>query len=168
MYVPPDRKTQGLILGQSIRRNVAFPQLGQLGRWGLTNAVAEERLVDAAAARMSLRYRSSGQAVQELSGGNQQKVLLASRIYADPDVLVIQEPTRGVDVAARDEIHTLLRQLAEERRCIVFASSDVEEAVDLSTRLLVFRDGAVRATLVGAAKTQANALEAAGKSERDL
>ncbi len=166
-YVPPERKAQGLILGQSIRRNLAFPQLRRLARAGVMRPRAEGRLVAAAAERTALRYRGGGQAVQELSGGNQQKVLLASRIFAASTLLVIQEPSRGVDVGARDEIHRLLRDVADQGQAVVFATSDVEEAVLLSDRLLVFRGGRLRATLAGETNTEAAALEAAGRDERE-
>jgi ribose transport system ATP-binding protein len=167
MYVPPERKTQGLVLGHSVLRNLTFPQLSRFARFGVMNASAQERLVASAAQRLDLRYRGSGQLAAHLSGGNQQKVMLASRIYTDPELLVIQEPTRGVDVAARADIHALLAEVAGEGRTIVFATADVEEAVTLSDRLLVLRGGRLAATLEGEAKTQAAALEAAGRTDAE-
>jgi ribose transport system ATP-binding protein len=167
MYVPPERKTQGLVLGHSVTRNLTFPQLSRFARFGVMNGRAQERLVASAAERLDLRYSGPRQPVGHLSGGNQQKVMLASRIYSDPALLVIQEPSRGVDVAAREDIHDLLAEVAADGRTIVFATADVEEAVTLSGRLLVLRDGRLAATLEAEAKTQAGALEAAGRTDTE-
>jgi len=167
VYVPADRKTQGLILAQGVRQNLTFPQLGRLARIGVMDRRAEQRLLASAAERLSLRYRDGRQPARELSGGNQQKLLLASRIYTSPDVLVIDEPSRGVDVGARAEIHQLLRAVARAGTAVLFTSSDIEECVALSDRLLVFRAGRVTAALSGDDLTEANALDAAGQHLED-
>jgi ABC-type sugar transport system ATPase subunit len=99
-----------------------------------------------------------------LSGGNQQKVLLASRMAAQPLLLILQEPTRGVDVGARVEIHKFLSGIAQQGRAILLVTSDVEEAVTVSDRLLIMRDGRVVGELNGVAKTQANAIALAAGS----
>jgi ABC-type sugar transport system ATPase subunit len=96
--------------------------------------------------------------VGQLSGGNQQKVLLTSRLAADPRVLVAHEPTRGVDVGARQEIHEALRVLSDAGTAVLVVTSDVEEVVDVSDRVVVIRDGRVVAELVGDAITQDNAV----------
>jgi ribose transport system ATP-binding protein len=167
MYVPPERKTQGLILSQSVLRNMTFPQLRRFSRMLVMRPSAEEAVLATAAERLRLKYASSQQPIAQLSGGNQQKILLASRIYARPRVLVVQEPSRGVDVAARDEIHQLLREVAREGTAIVVATADVEEAVALGDRLAVMRDGRVAATFEAEEKTLAHALEAAGRIETE-
>ena len=97
----------------------------------------------------------------ELSGGNQQKVLLASRLAPQPRVLVLQEPTRGVDVGARLEIHRFLRSISEGGTAILLVTSDVEEAVAVADRLVIMRDGRSVGELTGAAKTQGQALRLA-------
>ena len=115
------------------------------------------------AKQVQLRARSLSQPVGELSGGNQQKVLVGSRLAMRPKVLVLQEPTRGVDVGARLELHRLLRALADEGTGQLLVTSDIEEAVGLSDRLLIVRDGRIvhqidRPTLA----SQNEALHAAG------
>jgi ABC-type sugar transport system ATPase subunit len=108
--------------------------------------------------------RALRQPVWELSGGNQQKVLLASRLAARPAALVLQEPTRGVDVGARLQIHRFLREIARTGAGVLLVTSDVEEAVTVSDRLLIMRDGAVVDELVGPSKTQGQALRSAARS----
>lgn len=162
-FVPGDRKTQGLALEQSLRQNLTAPQLGRFARFGVVNRHREQEFFETIAQRLNLKYVSSSQPVRELSGGNQQKLLLASRIYMQTPALIIEEPTRGVDVGARLEIHALLAEIAREGTAIVFATSDLDEAVTLSDRLLVFQSGRLVSSLSGAAKTEAAALSAAGQ-----
>jgi ABC-type sugar transport system ATPase subunit len=109
---------------------------------------------------MDVRLQSAAQPVSELSGGNQQKVLLASRLLTQPSVLVLDQPTRGVDVGARAQIHAHLRRLAEAGMAILILTNDVEEAVIVSDRLLVLSKGSVCAELVGTEMTQERALQA--------
>ena len=110
-----------------------------------------------------LRARSIEQTVGELSGGNQQKVLMASRIAQKPRVLVLQEPTRGVDVGARVELHKLLRKLADSGTGQLVVTSDIEEAVQICDRLLIFREGRVTREFRDLnSETQSAALHAAG------
>jgi ribose transport system ATP-binding protein len=110
-----------------------------------------------------LRARGLGQTVAELSGGNQQKVLVGSRLASRSRVLVLQEPTRGVDVGARLELHRLLRKLADDGTGTLLVTSDIEEAVILSDRLLVLRDGAIVHEIREPTRnSQAEALHAAG------
>lgn len=157
-YVPPDRKRDGLVLGQSIRTSSAMLVLRRLARWGVISANDESRVARDYATRFRLRYSSLTQPVGQLSGGNQQKVLLASRLAVDPAVLVVHEPTRGVDIGARHEIHETLRELTDAGTAVLVVTSDVEEAVDVSDRLLIIRDGQVVAELLGADITQDNAV----------
>jgi ABC-type sugar transport system ATPase subunit len=150
-------------LNQSLRQNLTAPQLGRFSRFGAVSRRREQQFFDTAVTRMNLKYASSTQPIRELSGGNQQKILLASRIYMQTPVLVIEEPTRGVDVGARSEIHALLAEVARDGTAIVFATSDLDEAVSLSDRLLVFQGGRLVGSLTGENKTEANALGAAGQ-----
>lgn len=164
-YIPPDRKKNGLILDASISTNLALPQLGQVSRAGLLSRRRERGLLKRTAESMKLRYRTGSQSVRELSGGNQQKVLVGSRLASAPKLLAVQEPTRGVDVGARREIHELLAQLAATGTAVLVATTDIEEAVDLPDRLAVVRGGVIVALLEGQNKTQERALlEAVGGS----
>ncbi|MGH3276893.1 MAG: sugar ABC transporter ATP-binding protein [Streptosporangiaceae bacterium] len=162
LYVPADRKGQGLVMAASIRANLSLPQLSQLARFGIVSHAGEQRLLAGMARKMLLKYRDGRQLIGELSGGNQQKVLIGSRLGADPAVLLLHEPTRGVDVGARQEIHGLIRDLARSGVAIVLATTDIEEAVELATVLHVLRGGRITESFEGADKTQENARSAAG------
>jgi ABC-type sugar transport system ATPase subunit len=142
-YVPADRKSQGLVLIMPIVQALSLAVLRQLTRWGVVRRRTEAAQAAALAAQVRLRARGLDQPVGELSGGNQQKVLVGSRLAARPTVLVLQEPTRGVDVGARLELHRLLRGLADDGTGQLLVTSDIEEAVGLSDRLLIVRDGRI-------------------------
>ncbi|MCX6400416.1 MAG: sugar ABC transporter ATP-binding protein [Propionibacteriales bacterium] len=157
-YVPADRKRDGLVLAQPIRTATAMLVLGRIARWGLLSANAERAIASAYAGRFRLRHSSLDQPVGQLSGGNQQKVLLTSRLATDPRVLVAHEPTRGVDVGARREIHDALRALSDAGTAVLVVTSDVEEVVDVSDRVLVIRDGRIVGELIGDHITQDNAV----------
>jgi ribose transport system ATP-binding protein len=162
-YVPADRKSQGLVLIQPILRNLSLAILRTLTRLGVIRRRQEMATATQLGEQVQLRARSLSQPVGELSGGNQQKVLVGSRLATKPKVLVLQEPTRGVDVGARLELHRLLRALADEGTGQLLVTSDIEEAVGLSDRLLIVRDGRIvhqiaRPTLA----SQPEALHAAG------
>ena len=162
-YVPADRKSQGLVLIMPIVSSLSLAVLRTLTKLGIVRRRREAALADRLAAQVQLRAQSLKQPVVELSGGNQQKVLVGSRLAARPKVLVLQEPTRGVDVGARLELHRLLRVLADEGTGQLLVTSDIEEAVGLSDRLLIIRDGQLvheiaRPTLA----SQSEALHAAG------
>jgi ribose transport system ATP-binding protein len=142
-YVPADRKSDGLVLTLTVQQSLSMLVLAALSRLGIIARGRERATARGLAEAVHLRARGLGQTVGELSGGNQQKVLVGSRLALRPAVLVLQEPTRGVDVGARLELHRLLRGLADEGTATVLVTSDIEEAVNLSDRLLVVRDGAV-------------------------
>lgn len=163
-YVPAERKRDGLVLGLPIRRNITLMMLRSLSRFGVMDGAAERALTDDLVRRFDVRYRGADQPVERLSGGNQQKVLLASRIATKPRYLVLHEPTRGVDVGARVEIHRLLAGVADDGCATLMVTSDVEEAVTVPDRLIVIRDGRIAGELSGAAMTQANAISLATES----
>jgi ABC-type sugar transport system ATPase subunit len=160
-YVPAERKRDGLVLGLPIRRNVTLMVLRSLSRFGFVDGAAERAISDDLVSRFNIRFRGADQPVERLSGGNQQKVLLASRIAAKPRYLVLHEPTRGVDVGARVEIHRLLAGAADGGCATLMITSDVEEAVTVPDRLIVIRDGRIAGELSGNAMTQANAISLA-------
>jgi ribose transport system ATP-binding protein len=157
-YVPPERKRDGLNLEASLSANLSMLVLGNVSRFGFINRLAERRMAQEWRDKLQIRCRSTAQQVGALSGGNQQKVLLASRLAARPALLVLNEPTRGVDVGTRVEIHRYLKQEAARGTSVLWVTSDIEEAVVVSDRLMVMRDGEVVGELTGAAMTQANAL----------
>ncbi|MBJ7598203.1 MAG: D-xylose ABC transporter ATP-binding protein [Candidatus Nephthysia bennettiae] len=163
-YVPAERKRNGLVLSLSIRANLTLLILAWISRFGIRVERLENRRALELAKRLSIRYRSLSQKTGELSGGNQQKVMVGSRLARQPTVFVLQEPTRGVDVGARVEIHKFLRELTTGGAAILLVTSDVEEAVIVSDRLLIMREGSVAAELTGLSKTQSQALAIATAS----
>lgn len=162
-YVPQERKRDGLVLGQSIRSNICMtvPQL--VSKLGIRQPTAERRLAEHFASGLDIRMRSVNQPVGLLSGGNQQKALLASRLATKPEVLILHEPTRGVDVGARMQLLRELRRRAEAGMAGVIITSDVEEVTTVCDRILIVRDGVIVSELTGAERTQQNALELATK-----
>jgi ABC-type sugar transport system ATPase subunit len=160
-YVPAERKKDGLLLSFPIRQNLSLFLLNALSRFGFVQRAREESLANRLIAQFNVRCRDSRQPVEQLSGGNQQKVMLASRLVRDPKIVVLHEPTRGVDVGARLEIHRILRDVAGRGAAILLVTSDIEEAVAVSDRLLVMRDGALQGELLGTDKTQGQALRLA-------
>ena len=163
-YVPAERKRDGLVLPLSIEANLSLLILNRLSRFGAIRRRLEHSQATELARRFDVRYRRLGQRVAQLSGGNQQKVLLASRVAMSPRLLVLQEPTRGVDVGARVEIHKFLGTIADRGCGVLLVTSDLEEAVAVSDRLLVMREGRIVGELRGATRTQANAIALAAGS----
>jgi ribose transport system ATP-binding protein len=157
-YLPPERKREGLILELPVAANLSMLVLARRSRFGWLRRALENRAAEGWVKKLQIRCYSVAQAVSSLSGGNQQKVLVGSRLEAGPKVLVLNEPTRGVDVGARAELHRYLRTVAEAGTAVLWVTSDVEEAVLLSDRLLVMRDGDIVGELAGATKTQTRAL----------
>ncbi|MBB3929204.1 ribose transport system ATP-binding protein [Kaistia hirudinis] len=145
-YVPADRKKEGLVLPHSIASNLLLPSLGTLMKHGMRDRAAEAGLVARLAERLTIKGDTS-RAVQALSGGNQQKVALAKWLPLVPRVLLLNDPTRGVDVGTKREIYHMLRSFADEGKLILLISSDTPELVHLCDRVVVFREGAVAAEL---------------------
>jgi ABC-type sugar transport system ATPase subunit len=144
--VPEDRKRQGFIPDMTGLENLALPILPRLARWGWLPAGAERTLGEEAFGRLALRAPNLTVATMGLSGGNQQKIVFAKWVAARCRLLILDEPTRGVDVGAKSEIHSLIHDLAEAGAAILLISSELPELIALSSRMLVLRDG----RLVGA------------------
>jgi ABC-type sugar transport system ATPase subunit len=140
-FVPEDRKRQGLVLGMRALANVTLPMLPSLARNGWLGAGAERALADEAFGRLGINPPDLDKTTMGLSGGNQQKLVLAKWLAARCRVLILDEPTRGVDVGAKAEIHAVISELAAEGTGVLLISSELPELVALSTRLLVLRDG---------------------------
>ncbi len=157
-YVPRERRAEGLMLRCAISANVALPHLGAFSRLGLAAPDRERRAASEQAGRVRLRARGPGQPAGELSGGNQQKVLFARALVGRPRVLLLDEPTRGVDVGARADIYALIRNLAAEGAAILVASSDLPELVGLADRIAVLREGRIVRVLDADGLTEAGLL----------
>jgi ABC-type sugar transport system ATPase subunit len=142
-FVTEDRKQQGLVLGMTVRENISMVALPKLSGSGFIDQVAETQLARASIPRFDIRTPSMEQEVVNLSGGNQQKVVLAKWLAIKPKLLILDEPTRGIDVAAKAEIHNLIAQLAAEGIGILLVSSELPEVLGMSDRVLVMREGRI-------------------------
>ncbi|WP_052341058.1 sugar ABC transporter ATP-binding protein [Salinarimonas rosea] len=142
---PESRKEQGLVLGMSCRDNMSLSQLGEVSRVGWLDRSAEQAIYDRYAVRLSLKSPSWRTPVVNLSGGNQQKVVLGKWLGTAPKVLIIDEPTRGIDVGSKAEIHGLIRELAAAGMAVLMISSEMPEVLGVSDRILALYHGRLAA-----------------------
>lgn len=147
--IPEDRKTEGLMLPMSIADNLTIASLEHLSRGALVDRAAVERVVDDGIARLQIKIGSSADPVATLSGGNQQKVVIAKWLMTEPRIILLNDPTRGIDVGTKQEIYALLRELAEAGAAILYYSTDYEELIGCCDRVLVMYDGRVIRELEG-------------------
>ncbi len=152
-YVPEDRGLQGLVRPQTIAQNIAHTVLRRLTRHLVVDRKAEDALARASIGQFGIRARGPDQRVRQLSGGNQQKVVLAKWLAIRPRILIMDEPTRGIDVGAKSEIHALMSRLAGEGLAVLMISSELPEVLGMSDRVLVMRGGRIVAEFAGAAAT---------------
>jgi ribose transport system ATP-binding protein len=145
--VPEDRKRSGLILDFPIRQNISLANLGAHSKRGLVDLAAEETDALKQRERLDIRAHSVAVTAGSLSGGNQQKVVLAKWLSMAPQVLVFDEPTRGVDVGAKSEIYRLMRELSDHGVGILMISSDMEEVIGVSDRVAVMHEGRIAGSL---------------------
>jgi rhamnose transport system ATP-binding protein len=146
-FVPEDRRQQGLVMDMSVQQNVALASLGRLRKGGLVRSAAERAFASDWAVRLNLKYGRLTDPVLQLSGGNQQKVVLAKWLGRSPALLIVDEPTRGIDIATKAEVHRLLVQLAAEGVAILVISSELPEVLHIGDRILVMREGGLTAEL---------------------
>jgi rhamnose transport system ATP-binding protein len=152
-YLPEDRHQQGLVIDFSITQNISLPILPRLfPRW-LVNGGVERTLADGYATRLSVRMTNVDQLASALSGGNQQKVVFAKWLASEPRVLILDEPTRGIDIGAKVEVHRIIGDLAASGLAIILISSDLPEVLAMSDRIIVLHEGAITAEL---SRTEAN------------
>jgi ribose transport system ATP-binding protein len=149
--VPEDRKRFGLVLSMNARENVSLPTLNRLSTAGWVRGRQERAVAGKFFDRMRVKAPSLDAPTIGLSGGNQQKLVIAKWMAADTDLLLVDEPTRGVDVGAKAEIHNLIRELAAEGKAVLLISSDLPELLALATRVLVMREGSIVGELKGGA-----------------
>lgn len=165
-YLPEDRKDQGLLLHRSIRENIGLASLKSRSRWGLLRASQDKSETHKFATAVGLKARDLNANAATLSGGNQQKVMLARWLATDPTVLILDEPTRGIDVGSKSEIYRLMRQLTDSGRAVVMISSEIEEILSMSDRVVVMRGRSVVAELAGSQITEQAVTRAAIVEER--
>jgi rhamnose transport system ATP-binding protein len=160
-FVPEDRRQQGLVMDMSVQQNMALASLGRLRRGGLVRSAAERAFAADWAVRLNLKYGRLADPVSRLSGGNQQKVVLAKWLGRSPALLIVDEPTRGIDVATKAEVHRLLERLAGEGVAILMISSELPEVLAIGDRILVMREGRLTAELAHAEASEEKIMAAA-------
>ena len=143
-YVPEDRQAQGVITPFSVAANIALPNLDRLSQSGFASSRREAQLAQHWIAALSIKARGPEQAVADLSGGNQQKVAIAKWLARDPRVLILDEPTKGIDVGAKAAVHAITSEFVQRGNAVLMISSDLPEIMGMSDRILVMRRGRVR------------------------
>ncbi len=157
-----DRKSEGLVLGQSVRENFGLPNLRQFSRLGFVQERRERDRFRRYVAQLRIKIPHDEQKARNLSGGNQQKVVLAKWLESDCDVIIFDEPTRGIDVGAKFEIYVLVRELASRGKAIIMISSELPEILGMSDRILVMREGRITGEITEVASaTQQTIMELA-------
>ncbi|MEG2513196.1 MAG: sugar ABC transporter ATP-binding protein [Acetivibrio sp.] len=142
-FISDDRKQEGLVLIRSIRENITMSSLKKFSKGLHLNKNYEDQCVNQEVNKLNIRISSSSQLAGNLSGGNQQKVVFAKMLEANPDILILDEPTRGVDVGAKAEIYAIMDQLTKEGKSIILISTDLPEVIGMSDRILIMREGYV-------------------------
>ena len=149
-----DRKLQGLVLGMMVRENISLPNLLSLARFGVVQRKRENHIADQYIQELRIRTPTREQITRNLSGGNQQKVVLSKWLFTDAKVMIFDEPTRGIDVGAKVEIYNLINELAARGVGILMISSELSEVLGMSDRILVMREGHISGELKTAEATQ--------------
>jgi ribose transport system ATP-binding protein len=153
-HVPEDRKGQGLVLGASVNDNLGYATLSSSARAGLVDFAGQKRRAEEVASRLRIRMHDIDQPIGSLSGGNQQKAVFGRWILAGSNVLLLDEPTRGVDVGAKVEIYELINAITAAGGAVVMVSSELPEVLGMSDRVLVMRDGRIAGEIPGAEATE--------------
>lgn len=159
--VPEDRREQGLILDLSIERNATLPRLDAVSRWGVVRRSWERDMATRWADKLGVKRRRIADPVATLSGGNQQKVVLGKWLATEPTVLIVDEPTRGIDIGAKVEVHALLSELAASGIAVLMISSELSEVLGMADRVLVMHEGRLTAELSKEEATEERVLQAA-------
>ena len=159
--IPEDRRPEGLILPMSIAQNLSMAALSRLSAAGWVNQGAESQGIAAAIAKLRIKIGAATDAVATLSGGNQQKVVIGKWLMTNARVILLNDPTRGIDVGTKQEIYVLLRELAAEGVAVLLYSTDYEELIGLCDRVLIMYGGAITRVLEGSDITEVNIVAAA-------
>jgi ribose transport system ATP-binding protein len=159
-FCSEDRKREGIVPAMSVRENMTLALLPALSRSGVVDVARQREIVNRFIADIGIKCASPDQPIRELSGGNQQKVLLARWLCMDPQVLIFDEPTRGIDVGAKAEIQKLIRRLADNGLGVLMISSELEEIVEGADRTFVLRDGRTVADLTREQTSETSLMDA--------
>jgi len=155
-YVTEDRKGNGLIISNSIKRNITLANLSGISRGGIIDADEEYAVALSQKEKLNIKCRSIEQNVADLSGGNQQKALLAKWMFADPDILILDEPTRGIDVGAKFEIYCIINQLVSMGKSVIMISSELAEVIGMCDRIYIMDESKLVGEVAGKEATQEN------------
>jgi putative multiple sugar transport system ATP-binding protein len=167
-YVTEDRKTAGLVLIDDIKRNISLAKLNKLSKNQIIDENKEIQVAEDYRKKLNIRSSSILQKTGNLSGGNQQKVVLSKWIFTDPDVLILDEPTRGIDVGAKYEIYTIINKLAEEGKSIIIISSELPEILGMCDRIYVMNEGKIVGELEHKNASQESIMKCIMKSNREV
>jgi putative multiple sugar transport system ATP-binding protein len=167
-YVTEDRKAAGLVLIDNIKRNISLSKLSKISRYQIINENKEFKLAEDYRKRLNIKSSSILQKTGNLSGGNQQKVVLSKSIFTDPDVLILDEPTRGIDVGAKYEIYTIINKLAEEGKAIILISSELPEILGMCDRIYVMNEGRIVGELEKNNASQESIMKCIMQSNREV
>ncbi len=148
-FVTEDRKTEGLLLEKSIAENIEIANLGKVSKGGVLKKEKQEEIVNQGIEEFRVKCFGPWHECNNLSGGNQQKVVLAKWVYTDPKILILDEPTRGVDIGAKKEIYDVINKMAAKGVAVIMVSSELPEVLGMSDRIMVIREGEVRGILDG-------------------
>ncbi|MBU5442854.1 sugar ABC transporter ATP-binding protein [Paenibacillus sp. MSJ-34] len=165
--IPEDRKQHGALLQMDIKFNISFASLPKLSKYGFIRKKKEKEMANRFIGALAVKTPSEHQYVKNLSGGNQQKVVLAKWLAMQCDILIFDEPTRGIDIGAKQEIYQLMRELVLEGRSIIMISSEMPELIGMSDRILVMKDGRIKGEVRGAEISQERILTLATSEESD-
>jgi rhamnose transport system ATP-binding protein len=149
VYVPEDRGKQGAITDLPIFQNITLPSLGRTSKNGLLRLAEEFKLAREYTQRLDLRAASLDTNVGNLSGGNQQKVVIAKWLATQPKVIILDEPTKGIDIGSKAAVHEFMAELASQGLAVIMVSSEIPEVLGMSDRVIVMRDGRMVAELTG-------------------
>ena len=167
-YVTEDRKSAGLVLIEDIRENISLAKLEKISKNQVINVNKEIKVAEDYRKRLNVKSSSILQKAGNLSGGNQQKVVLSKWIFTDPDVLILDEPTRGIDVGAKYEIYTIINKLAEEGKAIIIISSEMPEILGMCDRIYVMNEGRIVGELDHNNASQESIMKCIMKSNREV
>lgn len=158
--MPEDRKTQGLVLGMNCRDNMTLPQIDDMKAGPFVSDGAEVALFDLYRDRLDIRTPGWRQTVGNLSGGNQQKIVIGKWLSMHPKVLIVDEPTRGIDVGSKSEIHKLIRELAASGYAVIVISSEMPEVLHVADRIVAMYSGEIIKTFTSEDVTEDNLIQA--------
>jgi len=167
-YLTEDRKSAGLILIDDIRHNITLPSLKKISKKGFIDQNKEVMVAEEYRSKLDIKSSSILQKAGNLSGGNQQKVVLSKWIFSRPDILILDEPTRGIDVGAKYEIYTIINQLADEGKSIIFISSELPEILGICDRIYVMNDGRIVGELTREEASSESIMKCIMQSNREV